>query len=306
MRLSTVAIDGRTIVAGHRAEGLVDLPAAAPELPRTIAGLLSASERVRAEAAETIASATSLLDPSDVRWQPVVPRPPKIICVGLNYRDHSAESGFEQPDYPTLFARFASSLVAHDAPIVRPRVSEQLDYEGEVAAIIGRSGRHIPRERALEHVAGYSLFNDGSVRDYQTKAPQWTVGKNFDGTGAFGPTLVTADELPSGLEGLTLTTRLNGEVVQQASLDDLVFPVADLIAIISEAITLEPGDVIVTGTPAGVGLARKPPLWMKADDVVEVEVVGIGILRNPVADEAVEGPAQETSSAERPRLVTAD
>ncbi len=220
-----------------------------------------------------------------IAFLPPIGHPGKIICVGLNYADHSAESGFKQPDYPTLFSRFASSLVGHRAAIVRPIVSEQLDYEGEVVAVIGRTGRHVAKDRALEHVAGYAVFNEASIRDYQFKAPQWTVGKNFDGTGAFGPEFVTADELPPGAKGLKIETRLNGVTVQSASTDDMVFDVASLVSIISEAITLEPGDLIVTGTPAGVGLARKPPLWMKAGDVCEVEVERIGTLVNPIVDE---------------------
>ncbi len=225
------------------------------------------------------------IDLDAVELLPPLPAPPKIICIGLNYADHSAESGFKVPDYPTVFGRFPSSLIGHGAPIVRPRVSEQLDYEGEFVAVIGRGGRDIPKARALDHVVAYSLFNDASIRDYQFKAPQWTVGKNFDGTGAFGPWLITADELPPGCTGLRLQTRLNGEVVQSASTDDLVFDVATLVSVLSEAFTLEAGDVIVTGTPSGVGLARKPPLWMKPGDVCEVELEGIGVLRNSVADQ---------------------
>jgi 2-keto-4-pentenoate hydratase/2-oxohepta-3-ene-1,7-dioic acid hydratase in catechol pathway len=228
------------------------------------------------------------INPDEVQWLPPLPNPPKIVCVGLNYADHSAESGFAVPSYPTVFGRFASSLVGHGAPIIRPRVSDQLDYEGEVVAVIGRGGRHIPKAHALDHVVAYSIFNDASIRDYQTKAPQWTVGKNFDGTGAFGPFLVTADELPPGARGLRLSTRLNGQVVQDASTDDLIFDIATLISVLSEAITWEPGDVIVTGTPSGVGLARRPQLWMKPGDVCEVEVEGIGVLRNPILDEAGE------------------
>lgn len=287
MRLATVQIDGRPTLVGRAAAGLIDLAKAAPALPSTLLDLLAAGPDATAAARRAIAAApaAAAVDPAEVAWLPVIPRPGKIICVGLNYRDHSAESGFQQPAYPTLFARFASSLVGHEAPIVRPLASEQLDYEGEVAAVIGRGGRHIAHADALDHVAGYALFNDASVRDYQTKAPQWTMGKNFDGTGAFGPEFVSADDLPPGLAGLELTTRLNGRVVQRASTDDLVFSVADLVATISEAITLEPGDVIVTGTPAGVGLARTPPLWMRAGDRVEVAVDGFGVLANPVADE---------------------
>lgn len=213
-------------------------------------------------------------------------RPGKIICVGLNYADHTGKSPYAQPDYPTLFPRFSTSLIADGAPIIRPRISQDLDYEGELVAIIGKRGRNIPKDQALDHVAGYSIFNDGSLRDYQFKSPQWTVGKNFDGTGAFGPHVVSADELPDGAKGLRLQTRLNGKVVQDANTNDMIYPVADLIAIISEAITLEPGDIIVTGTPAGVGMARDPKLYMKPGDVVEVEIEGIGTLRNPIEDEA--------------------
>ena len=209
----------------------------------------------------------------------------KIICIGLNYRDHSAESGFKVPEYPTVFARFESSLIGDGAPLVRPAVSEQFDYEGEMVAVIGSGGRHIPRAKALQHVVGYSIFNDASVRDVQLRTPQWTMGKNFDGTGAFGPFLVTADEVPQGARGLKIQTRLNGKLVQDASTDDLVFDIATLVADLSAAMTLHPGDLIVSGTPAGVGMARKPPLWMKEGDLCEVEVERIGTLRNRVRTE---------------------
>jgi 2-keto-4-pentenoate hydratase/2-oxohepta-3-ene-1,7-dioic acid hydratase in catechol pathway len=218
---------------------------------------------------------------------PPLQRPPKILCVGLNFADHTKESNFEQPAYPTLFLRVNTSLVAHDQPMIRPSVtdSDGLDFEGEIAVVIGRGGRHIAKDDALSHVAGYSLFNDGSVREYQFKTPQWTVGKNFDATGAFGPDLITPDELPAGVKGLLLETRVNGEVVQSANTDEMVFDVASLISIISEAITLEPGDVIVSGTPSGIGWARTPKLLMKAGDVCEVSVEGMGTLCNVIADE---------------------
>ncbi len=224
---------------------------------------------------------------NDISFLPPLARPSKIICVGLNYADHTKESNFAQPDYPTLFFRVATSLVGHGRPMVRPAVtdSEGLDFEGEIAAVIGKGGRHISPADALSHVAGYSLFNDGSVREYQFKTPQWTVGKNFDGTGAFGPDLVTADELPLGVKGLRLETVLNGQVVQSASTDEMVFDVASVISIVSQAITLEAGDVIVTGTPSGIGWARSPKLLMKAGDICEVRVEGIGILRNTIEDE---------------------
>jgi acylpyruvate hydrolase len=221
-----------------------------------------------------------------LKFLPPLRRPTKILCVGLNFKDHSKESNFEQPDYPTMFLRLNTSLVAHNAPIVRPRVSDSLDYEGEIAVVLGKGGRHIRKEHALSHVAGYALFNDASVREYQFKTPQWTMGKNFDGTGAFGPDFVTADELPPGVKGLRLETRLNGEVVQSASTDDMVFDVETLIVLLSEAVTLEAGDVIVSGTPSGVGWARNPKLLMRHGDVCEVSVEGIGTLRNEIVDEA--------------------
>jgi 2-keto-4-pentenoate hydratase/2-oxohepta-3-ene-1,7-dioic acid hydratase in catechol pathway len=221
----------------------------------------------------------------EVTWLAPLTKPGKIICVGLNYADHTNESPYDQPSYPTLFPRFNSSLIAHGAPMIRPLISDSLDFEGEMAVILKRGGRHIPEQDALDCVAGYSIFNDGSVREYQFKAPQWTVGKNFDGTGAFGPTLVTADEVPAGGKGLKLETRLNGKVVQSANTSDMLFDVASLISIISEAITLEAGDVIVSGTPAGIGWARDPRLIMRHGDVCEVEIEGLGVLTNTVRNE---------------------
>lgn len=225
-----------------------------------------------------------VLDQSDVQFLTPVARPTKIICVGLNYREHSEECGFVPPTFPTLFGRFTSSLIGHGAPLIKPTVSDEFDYEGELVAVIGRGGRHISRDDALDHVMGYSVFNDGSVRDYQTKTPQWTAGKNFDGTGAFGPWLVTADELPKGAAGLSIETRVNGVVVQSASTSDMIFDVADLVSIMSSFMTLEVGDVIVSGTPSGVGMARTPPLFLKDGDVCDVSVEQIGVLRNPVVE----------------------
>ena len=288
MRLANVINKGKPCIAVMRGKDLIDLSAAGPALPGDIVTILAGGRDMLGTIERTIAAApvSAMLDIDSVTFLPPVPRPGKIICVGLNYADHSAESGFKQPDYPTLFARFSSSLIGHKAPIIRPNLSDQLDYEGEVATVIGRTGRHIPKSKALDHVAAYSVFNEASVRDYQFKAPQWTVGKNFDDTGAFGPFVVTADELPPGASGLKIETRLNGETVQSSNTSHMVFDVASLIAIISEAITLEAGDVIVTGTPAGVGVARKPPLFMKPGDTCEVEVEGIGLLVNSIAQEA--------------------
>jgi acylpyruvate hydrolase len=225
-----------------------------------------------------------VIDLEKITYLPPLVNPARIWCIGLNYVDHSVESGFAVPTYPAIFSRFPSSMIGHGAPIVRPRVSTQLDYEGELVAVIGKAGRHISKDKALEHVAGYSICNDASIRDYQFKSAQWTMGKNFDDTGPFGPFLVTSDELPPGATGLKIQTRLNGTVVQDASTSSLIFDVATLVSLLSEAVCMLPGDVIVTGTPSGVGLARKPPLWMKHGDVCEVAIEGLGILRNPVVD----------------------
>lgn len=228
----------------------------------------------------------ALVEIGEQDYLPLMSRPSKIICVGLNYADHTKESPYAQPDYPTLFPRFNSSLTAHNKPLIRPRVSDTLDYEGEMAVVLKSGGRHISKDQALQHVAGYALFNEGSVREYQFKSPQWTVGKNFDDTGAFGPDLVTADELPAGGKGLLLQTKVNGKVVQSANTDDMLFDVATIISTLSEAVILEAGDVIVSGTPAGVGFGMDPKVYLKAGDVVEVSIEGIGTLVNPVVDEA--------------------
>lgn len=278
MRFIRYQQNGRARLAVRRSNDLVDLGAHDLET-------LLADDPAQLQSLER-SSGGAVLDPAMLRNLPPLARPPKIICVGLNYADHAAESPYKNvPDYPAFFPRFASSLIGHGEPIIRPSVSEQLDYEGEVAAVIGKGGHHISRVHALDHVAGYAIFNDASLRDYQFKSSQWTMGKNFDSTGPFGPEFVTSDELPSGATGLRLETRLNGKVVQSASTSDLVFPVAELVALASVVVTLEPGDVIVTGTPAGVGFARKPPLYMKDGDVCEVEVEGLGILRNPIRNE---------------------
>jgi 2-keto-4-pentenoate hydratase/2-oxohepta-3-ene-1,7-dioic acid hydratase in catechol pathway len=203
----------------------------------------------------------------------------------LNYEDHAAESKQKRPEYPVVFLRANTSLVAHGAPIVQPQVSTRLDYEGELVAVIGRTARQVRREDALDYVAGYSVFNDGSIRDYQLRTTQWTVGKNFDGSGAFGPDFVTSDELPAGAVGLSIETRLNGEVMQSANTRDMIFSVAETIELLSTCMTLEPGDVLVMGTPSGVGAARKPPVFMKPGDEVTVTIERVGSLTNPVVAE---------------------
>jgi 2-keto-4-pentenoate hydratase/2-oxohepta-3-ene-1,7-dioic acid hydratase in catechol pathway len=214
-----------------------------------------------------------------------IERPGKIVCMGLNYADHAKEGGNARPDYPSFFMRGPSSMTAHLSPIVRPKVSDKLDYEAELAFIVGNKARHLTLDNALDCVAGYSIFNDGSIRDYQRKTTQWTIGKNFDHTGAFGPWLVTPDELPPGCHGLNIQSRLNGQVMQNANTKDFLWGVAETIVLISECMTLEPGDVVITGTPAGVGYARTPPVFMKPGDICEIEIESIGVLRNTIADE---------------------
>lgn len=214
-----------------------------------------------------------------------IPNPDKIICVGLNYKSHIGETGrTSAEERPVIFTRFAGSQVGHLQPLVCPIESARFDYEGELAAIIGKGGRRISEDAALDHVAGYSIYNDASVRDWQLHTHQWAPGKNFVGTGAFGPWMVTRDEIPDPYEH-SLTTRLNGEVMQDSSINLMIFNIQAVIAYVSTFAELLPGDVIVTGTPGGVGNARKPPIYMHDGDVVEVEITGIGTLRNPVVKE---------------------
>lgn len=218
---------------------------------------------------------------SKISYLPVLPDARKIICVGLNYKAHREETGRPDTEHPTLFVRFADSQMGHNQPMLRPKESDRLDWEGELVVVIGKSGRRIPRDKAMRHVAGYSIYNDGSVRDWQRHTTQFTPGKNFPSTGGFGPWLVTADEIKD-ITAQTLTTRVNGVVKQQSQIDMMIFDIPALITYISGFTNLNAGDVIVTGTPGGVGAARNPPEFMKPGDVVEVEITGIGTLRNPV------------------------
>jgi 2-keto-4-pentenoate hydratase/2-oxohepta-3-ene-1,7-dioic acid hydratase in catechol pathway len=254
--------------------------------PTTLDELLLQGADAMTSARGAATRAAARLPLSGIRYLPPLANPSKAIAVGLNYVDHAAESPYKDPPkYPILFHRFRSSWVAHGEPLVRPHVSTAFDYEGEMVVVIGKAGRYIDKAQALAHVAGYSIFNEGSIRDYQLRTTQWTIGKNFDKSGGFGPELVTADELPPGAVGLRLSTRLNGETLQDASTKDMIFDVATLIAACSEAMALQPGDLIISGTPAGVGFARKPPIFMKPGDVCEVEIEGIGLLRNGIVDE---------------------
>ncbi len=261
---------------------VVDLQAASRG---RIPTLRSALAQLSLDDIEALASAhPATIALNDIAWLPVIPDAAKIFCIGLNYDEHRIEANRDKTAQPTVFLRLAASQAGHDEPLLLPPESERFDYEGEIAVIIGRGGRRIPQEDAWEHIAGYAPYNDGSIRDWQSHTSQWTPGKNFPATGSFGPCMVTRGEIADGQE-LTLTTRLNGEVMQQATTAQLIFSIPSLIHYLSTFIPLEPGDVIVTGTPGGVGFKRSPPVFMRAGDTVEVEVSSVGTLVNRVAAE---------------------
>jgi len=289
MRLISFEEQGRQkigVLKNTDAREFVDLSLTGLALPMDMGALLATPgglEAAKDAAAKASASAVKPL--ASVRFLPVVPRPGKIVCLGLNYADHAKEGGHARPEYPSFFLRGATSMTGHNEPIIRPKASTKLDYEAELAVVVGQRARHLTKANALDCVAGYSCFNDGSIRDYQRKTNQWTIGKNFDGTGPFGPWLVTPDELPPGAAGLRIQSRLNGKVMQDSNTGLFLWDVVEALCIITECLTLEPGDVIITGTPAGVGYARTPPVWMAPGDICEIEIEGIGILSNPIADE---------------------
>ncbi len=245
--------------------------------------LIAADARAEAERAMKGAAADFTLE--QITFDPVITNPAKIIAVGLNYNEHINETGLASHDYPTIFTRWADTHVGHLQPLIRPRASETFDYEGELVVIIGKGGRHIKAADAMNHIAGYSIYNEGSIRDYQRHTSQFTPGKNFFATGSFGPFMVTPDEV-GPLKGKKIQTRLNGNTVQSSTLDMMIFPPEKLIEYISIFTPLAAGDVIITGTPGGVGWVRKPPLWMKAGDKVEVEIDSVGLLKNTVVAEA--------------------
>jgi acylpyruvate hydrolase len=286
MRFVTFESGGKPTLGVRLGDEVVDLSKTGAGLPDSLVGMLEAGEDAFEAAAKAADSAGERLAFDDLSFCPVIPRPPKIICIGLNYAAHAAEGGHDRPSFPSFFMRGATSLTGHKKPIVRPKVSETLDYEAELVAVIGqRSTRHTPAENALEIVAGYSMFNEASIREWQRKTTQFCIGKNFDDTGAFGPDFVTADELPPGGAGLRIQSRVNGKVMQDDNTENMLFDVQETIVLLTQCLTLEPGDIIVTGTPSGVAHARKPPAWMKHGDTCEVEIEGIGILQNPIIDE---------------------
>jgi 2-keto-4-pentenoate hydratase/2-oxohepta-3-ene-1,7-dioic acid hydratase in catechol pathway len=285
MRLVTFDKQGRPAPGIVRGDRVVDLSALDPELPRDWALLFAEDNLERLRALAETAPADRTVPYDGITRLPPLPAPPKILCVGLNYRAHAEETGARIPETPIFFTRFPSSLVGDGQPMWRPRASAQFDYEAELVAVIGRRCKHVTPAQALDHVIGYSIFNDGSVRDYQKQGKQWTLGKNADATGPFGPVIVTADELPAGGAGLRIETHVDGERLQQGRTDDLIFDVAHLVSKASEVMALEPGTIIATGTPPGVGLAREPQRWLKPGETVACTIAGIGTLTNPVIDE---------------------
>ncbi len=271
------------VVVGTEA---IDLNQAQPQVSADLRTALRSGQDLLAAAQAAIASGAPRLPLASLQLAPVLPEPGKIVCLGLNYFEHAKEGGHAKPVYPSFFLRANSSLLAPNAKALRPKVSERLDWEAELAVVIGKTVKHATMENALDCVFGYSVFNDISVRDYQKKTPQWTIGKNFDRTGPLGPVLVTPDELPAGATDLRIQARLNGQIMQDANTRDMIWGVAETIQLLTECMTLEPGDLIVMGTPSGVGQARTPPVWMKHGDVVEIEIERIGVLRNGIEDEA--------------------
>lgn len=283
MKLVSFTRENRPGFGAVKDNGIIDLGAAFNGRYADLKSLL-ADDAVSAASA-LAAERTPDFELSEVTLLPVIPEPGKIWCCGLNYHEHVQETNREVTEQPTFFLRFADSQVGHGQPIVRPKESTQLDYEAEIAVIIGKGGRRIREADVAEHIAGYACYNDATIRDWQRHTSQWEPGKNFWRTGGFGPWIVTADEIPFGTT-MTLITRLNGQEMQRATTDMMIHSIARQIAYVSSVAPLQPGDVIVTGTPGGVGARRNPPVWMKSGDVVEIEVDRVGVLRNPIADEA--------------------
>ena len=268
---------------------VIDLQAVDAKVPVNLADYLAESGGNLKPLADLAKRApTSARRPlKDIKFGLPVARPGKIICLGLNYLDHVKEGPNRDnvPKFPTIFMRSVTSMAPHLAPLIRPKVSETFDYEAELALIVGRRAKHLTMENAYSVIAGWSCVNEGSIREFQRKTTQWDMGKNFDRTGGFGPWMASADELAVGGRGLKIESRLNGQVMQSDNTNNMMFPVAETLVYLTQGMTLEPGDVLVTGTPSGVGHARKPPIWIKQGDVIEIEIEGVGLLSNPIEDE---------------------
>ena len=282
MKLVSYRRAGKAAFGAIKEEGIVDLASRLPAMS-DLASLLA--DDAAQEEARRLVTAAADFPLADVELEPVIPRPNKIICVGINYVAHAAEAGRTVGKYPVIFHRYAETLLPHGAPLIRPTISDNFDFEAELAVVIGRGGSHIAPEDAMSHVAGYTCFNDASVRDWQFHTHQYGMGKNFRGTGALGPWLVTADEIPDYRE-LSVHGLLNGEQMQIGKLSELAFDIPALIAYVSQALDWQPGDILATGTPSGIGFKRQPPVFLKPGDTFDVVIPGIGTLSNPVADEA--------------------
>jgi 2-keto-4-pentenoate hydratase/2-oxohepta-3-ene-1,7-dioic acid hydratase in catechol pathway len=291
MKIVGFEAEGSLRVGVVEGDQVIDLQAADPRVPGNLADILAIHHGDLKAAADLAkrAPASARRPLKGLKFGLPVARPGKILCLGLNYLEHVKEGSQRDniPKFPTIFMRCLTSMVPHEQPIIRPKASEQLDYEAEMMLIVGKRAKHLTMENATSCIAGYSCSNEGSVREFQRKTTQWDMGKNFDRTGGFGPWMVTADELPEAGKGLKIESRLNGQVMQSDNTDNMMFPVRELLVYVTQGMTLEPGDIIFTGTPSGVGHARKPnPVWMKQGDVCEVEIEGIGVLRNPIENEA--------------------
>lgn len=286
MRFVAFKKDGKEKLGVKTDAGLVDLSVADKSLPTDLKELITMGKGAMNKAARAAKNAPPrAIVKGRVSYLKPIKDAQKIICIGLNYKDHAAEANLKVPTYPVVFTRFETSFVAHGQSLVRPKLSKHFDYEAELVAVIGKKARNVKKSEALDYVAGYSVANEGSIRDYQMKASQWTVGKNFDQTGSIGPEFVTADELPAGAKGLGIQCRLNGKVLQDSNTREMIFDTKTLVYELARAITLMPGDMILTGTPAGVGFVRKPAIFMKAGDKCEIEIEGIGVLSNTIKAE---------------------
>lgn len=283
MQLVRFAANGRQGIGVLKDGSVVPAADLVAGFPEDMMAVIAAGQTLLDSLSAALGKASAAgLPLAQVRILSPIEKPGKFVCMGLNYAEHVKEGGRDLPEFPTLFLRVQSSLLPPDGEIILPKVSDKLDYEAELLVVIGKTARNVSQDDALDYVYGYSAFNDGSLRDYQRRTTQWTAGKNFDATGPFGPAIVTADEVPAGGSGLSIRSRLNGQVMQDGNTADMIFSVARIIADVSEIMTLEPGDVIATGTPSGVGFARNPPVFMKAGDVIDIEIEGFPVLSNRV------------------------
>ncbi len=288
MRYVTYEKNGEPRLGALSGDEIVDIQTAMPGAPADMRTLIAADADIQDKVAKAVGEGKGdRMSLADAHLLPPVTDPGKIICLGLNYADHAKEGGHEIPEYPALFLRTKSSLIGPNDPMILPKCSEQLDWEAELVIVIGKRCRHVPKNDAADVIYGYTVFNDGSIREYQRKSAQWTAGKNFDGTGSLGPCIVTADELPERASGLSIQTRLNGTIMQNSNTEQMIFDAFRTVEILSEIMTLEPGDLIAMGTPSGVGHARRPQVWMKDGDRVEVEIENIGLLSNPIKAEQI-------------------